>query len=79
MKIQFARIFELENNQVLIMKDEDSEETYQVNQMSDFGDFKTSLALCFNSEGIRDACFDSYTSENAQSFVDYINNMIKES
>lgn len=74
-KFEFAKIFELKEQQVLITKREDDDK-YEVVQTSDFGDFQTSLALGFEDEKKREECFNTYNLDNAQKFLDIINGMM---
>lgn len=64
-KIEFCKIFELENYQILIMKDEDEDE-YVVKQITDFPGFRPMMSLGFATEEKRDECFNDYTEENAK-------------
>ncbi|MFA5207536.1 MAG: hypothetical protein WC428_02650 [Candidatus Paceibacterota bacterium] len=76
MENEFAKIFEVENYQVLIMKDETNSE-YEVKQIIDFKEVRPIISLGFDSEEKRDDCFNNYDKENAKKFYNLIFNMLK--
>jgi hypothetical protein len=72
---EFAKIFEIEDHQVLIMKD-DTEHEFEVKQIVDFDEVRPVMSLGFDSEEKRDECFNNYSKENAEKFYNVVSNML---
>jgi len=76
MKIEFAKLFEIEDYQVLITK-EDTEDGFNVTQQTDLGEVRPSMSLGFDAEEKRDKCFLEYNKENAEKFLSIIKEMLQ--
>lgn len=71
MKNQFAKLFDLEDHQVLITKDEDEDaKEFSITQTTQIDGCDPSASLFFTNQDIRDSAFDSYNKEAAQRFLD---------
>jgi len=75
-KFEFAKIFELEDYQVLITKDEDDEK-YRIMQSTQLEDCMPSLALGYELESTRDKHFNEYNIDNAQKFLDMLKKVME--
>ena len=71
----FAKIFEVENHQVLIMKDE-TEDTYDVTQIVDLEEVRPVMTMGFETKEKRDDCFDKYSQKDAENFYNVILKML---
>lgn len=80
MKNKFAKLFEFEENQVLVTKldDEDSEKEFKLIQTTQNDIGKIDLAVGFDDEEKRDAYFDEYGEEIAIEFLYMVNNISNE-
>jgi hypothetical protein len=73
---RFARMFELEDHQVLVVSSYYSEEdVYKVIATSYFDGLEISMGASFQEEDKADKMLESYTKEMAEEFVKYINGM----
>lgn len=62
---KFARLFELEDHQVLLMKDyDDEEEKFYVSQTTWIDSISYSMRLGMKNEESRDKYFDKYNEED---------------
>lgn len=78
-KYHFSKIFELGEYQVLITKEyEPDDDSFKVVQTTDLEDCRPSVALGFKDEDKCNKCFEDYTLENAQKFLDNIKLMLEE-
>lgn len=76
-KIIFAKIFELDEHQVLITKEyEPEDDSFKVVQTTDFEDVRPAVAWVFKDESVRDKCFDDYKESQAKEFVKSIQEML---
>lgn len=76
---KFARLFELENHQVLLMKDYDyEEETFYVSQITWIDNISYSMKLGMKNEESRDKYFDKYSEEEAKRYLNSVTNILAE-
>lgn len=73
----FAKLFQVEDMQVLITKDFE-EDTATIREQTDFVDIRPSLTFGFESEEDRDEAFENYGQEQAESFIKTIKKIIEE-
>ena len=69
MKTHFAKIFEFENHQVLVTKD-DSDDGFEVVQATDLGTMCPLMKVGFKTEKMRDKYFNEYDEKIAKHFLD---------
>jgi hypothetical protein len=75
MKNEFAKLFEIEDHQILIMKDE-TEDGYEIKQIVDFEEVRPIMSIGFDSEEKCNECFNKYGKEEAEKFYNVISNML---
>ncbi len=73
---KFARIFDFNDGQVLITKEEDDTDSFAVVQAVDSEEFRPAITVNFKSEESRDKYFEEYNDENARAFLDHITNQL---
>lgn len=80
MKNKFAKLFEFEENQVLVTKhDEEREENeFKVIQTTHCEGLEIAMAVGFDDEAKRDAYFEKYEEKIAIEFLDLVNDMLNE-
>lgn len=80
MKNKFAKLFEFEDNQVLVTKhDEEGEENeFKVIQTTHCEGLQIDMAVGFDDEEKRDNYFEKYEKSRAIGFLDLVNDMINE-
>ena len=75
-KIQFAKIIELDDNQVLITKiNSTDEDKYNLVIRTSYEGFTAQISAEYTDENVRDADFDKYDSGNATAFIESINHL----
>jgi hypothetical protein len=75
--IKFAKLFEIDNNQILITKDYDyDEDVYLLKQRTSFDEVDPSMSMSFDSEEKRDNAFNDYNQDNAQKFLNLVSSVI---
>ena len=73
----FAKIIELPDHQVLLVKEKcEDDEGWEIVQTVDFKGVRASLALGFATEEQADTCFAEYGQEQAQKTLDAILEMM---
>lgn len=81
-KIEFAKIIELPENQIVILKnyndEEDSESPFQMSVQTAFEGMVPKITMGFNTEDKRDEAFTNYNEEKAIKFVDTMKLMLFE-
>lgn len=74
---KFARLFELDDHQVLLMKDyEDEEEKFYVSQTTWIDSISYSMRLGMKNEESRDKYFDKYNEEEAKRYLTSVTNLL---
>lgn len=74
---QFARIYDLDEGQVLVTKEiKTDEQKYELNQLTILDGVAISLALGFKNEKKVDEAFDQYDKIFARKFLDSILNLL---
>lgn len=74
---KFARLFELDDHQVLLMKDyDDEEEKFYVSQTTWIDSISYSMRLGMKNEESRDKYFDKYNEEEAKRYVTSVTNLL---
>lgn len=78
MKTIFSKIIELTEYQVLITKEfSHDDDAYTVKQTTEIDGVGMSLDIGFDDEIKRNEYFDSYSEENANAFIEMINDLTK--
>jgi hypothetical protein len=77
MKDIFCKLFDFEDCQVLIKKEE-SEDTFDIRQSTVLEGMGVDLTLIYKKEEVRDKHFDEYSDDNAKKFVGVIKSMMRE-
>ena len=74
---KFARLFELADHQVLLMKDyDDEEEKFYVSQTTWIDNISYSMRLGMNNEESLDKYFDKYNEEEAKCYLNSVTNLL---
>ena len=74
---RFARLFELADHQVLLMKDyDDEEEKFYVSQTTWIDNISYSMKLGMNNEESLDKYFDKYNEEEAKRYLDSVTDLL---
>ena len=74
---KFARLFELADHQVLLMKDyNDEEEKFYVSQTTWIDNISYSMKLGMNNEESLDKYFDKYNEEEAKRYLDSVTDLL---
>lgn len=74
---KFARLFELADHQVLLMKDyDDEEEKFYVSQTTWIDNISYSMRLGMNNEESLDKYFDEYNEEEAKYYLNSVMNLL---
>lgn len=74
---KFARLFELADHQVLLMKDyDDEEEKFYVSQTTWIDNISYSMRLGMNNEESLDKFFDKYNEEEAKCYLNSVMNLL---
>jgi len=74
---KFAKLFELGNNQVLLIKEyEEEEDIFQVSQTTWIDNVSYSIKLSMKSEVSRNKYFEKYNEEDAKHFLKNIDNLL---
>lgn len=75
--LKFAKVFEIDTNQVLITKEfDENDDTYLLKQTTEFDEVTPAMSMGFDTEEKRDKAFEDYNEENAQMFLNVINSML---
>lgn len=74
----FAKIIELKNYQVLIIKEYDEEcDSYLVRQITEHSGIRISMSLGFNTSAKCNKFFKDYNENNAENFIKSFSELLK--
>lgn len=76
---RFAKILEVDNHQILVVKEYDGEEnSYKVNQTTEKNGMRITMAFGFTDKNACDDCFSKYSDENARKFLENLTSLLEE-
>lgn len=76
--VEWAKIFNLKESQVLVINDYDTEEEkYQVTQTGYVGGMQVSIILSYDNEKEANKVFRTYTEKDAESFYSSVKQLMK--
>ncbi len=74
MEKEFCKIFIVNGQQVLILKEEDSDDdSSKLTQIADCNNMRFSMAIGFDEYSDREKAFDEYGQDNAEKFMEIVN------
>jgi hypothetical protein len=77
--LRFAKILEVDNHQVLIVKEyDDEDDAYKVNQTTEKEGVRITMAFGFTDKHSCDDCFSKYSDENARKFLESLTSLFEE-
>ena len=76
--MKFAKLIELENNQqvLLTIHYDDSEDTYELSIRTDIDGIEATITVGFDTEGKAEKMMDSFGEKEAVAFVSDMNKML---